>query len=175
MPDRKPLVIDRRMAGDDHAVVTVSGGGQRYRRRVCSDCPWRKDAVGIFPAEAFRHSANTGTDGARLSDAASVDGALHTFACHQAGTEKPATCAGYILKGDDGIGWRIAVATGKFDPRQVRAGGAALFDSYFDMAVANGVPAGDPALDGCRPWDSRAPRRSSLANAPTARRESENA
>lgn len=144
-------IVGRRMAGDEHAVVTVAGGSNRFRRRVCSDCPWRRDAVGKFPAEAFKLSANTGTDGAKMLGV-SIEEAMHTFACHQSGAEKPATCAGYILRGSDGIGWRIAVATGKFLPAFVRDDGIALFDNYFEMAVANGVAADDAALDGCRPW-----------------------
>jgi hypothetical protein len=143
-------VTRRRPAGEDHAVITVKGTEGRYRRRPCSDCPWRRDAVGIFPAEAFRLSATTGADGSALRRLG--DEALHTFGCHQSGAAKPATCAGFILRGDRGIGWRLAASFGKFDPRKVRPAGAALFDSYFDMAVANGVPEDDPALADCRPW-----------------------
>lgn len=142
-------ITQRRLAGADHAVLTVECGGHRYRREPCPRCPWRRDAVGEFPAEAFRHSANTGTDGARVGT--SLDEARHAFACHAMGAEKPATCAGYILAGSDAIGWRLAALAGKFDPDRVRST-VPLFGSYFEMAVANGVPADDPALDGCRPW-----------------------
>jgi Family of unknown function (DUF6283) len=110
------------------------------------------DAVGEFPAEAFRHSATTATDGSKLLEIG--EEALHGFSCHQSGSEKPATCAGYILNGDDGIGWRIAVMTGKFDPKQVSSD-VALFGSYYEMAVANGVPHDDPALVACKPWRLR--------------------
>lgn len=110
--------------------------------------------MGKFPAEAFKHSANTGADGTKILEVG-FEEAMHTFGCHQSGPEKPATCAGYILRGSDGIGWRLAVVTGKFDPKRVRQGALPLFDSYFDMAVANGVPAADPALDSCRPWRPR--------------------
>jgi hypothetical protein len=135
------------MAGRDHAVHTVEGGNGAYRRSPCSDCPWRTDAAGVFPAEAFRHSANTGVDGAYFSP-----DAMHTFACHQSGKDRPATCAGYILRSDDAIGWRIAVAVGKFDPAKVSDDGIDLHDCYFDMAVANGVPEDDPAIQACKPW-----------------------
>lgn len=145
----KALLLGRRMAGKDQAVVTVKGGTHQFRRQPCSDCPWRKDAVGKFLAEAFRLSANTGMDGARVVD---IEEAAHGFACHQSGAEKPATCAGYILRGQDAIGWRLGVALGRFAPSLVSAAGADLFNNYFDMAVANGVPADDAALDGCRPW-----------------------
>lgn len=145
-------IVGRRMAGEDHAVVTVAGCSNTFRRKVCDDCPWRKDAVGKFPAEAFRLSANSATDGANLTDAPSVESALHIFGCHQSGTEKPATCAGYILRGSDAIGWRIGVATGKFLPSMVDRAGVELHESYYEMAVANGVSENDPALDSCRPW-----------------------
>jgi Family of unknown function (DUF6283) len=120
-------IIGRRMAGEDHA-------------------------VGKFPPEAFRLSAR---NGARF-DPANVDEAFHMFGCHSSGTEKGATCAGYILRGSDGIGWRIGVATGEFVPSMVSDGGVALFESYYEMAVANGVATDDPALDGCRPCMSSA-------------------
>ena len=74
----------------------------------------------------------------------------HTFGCHQSGLGKPQTCAGYILRGDDAISWRIAVAMGQFDPKQVHSD-VDLFGSYYEMAVANGVPPDDPALEGCKP------------------------
>lgn len=146
---RPAKVIGRRLAGKDHAVMTVHGGGGTYRREPCAKCPWRKDAVGEFPAEAFRHSANTATDGARaLGD---IDAAMHTFGCHDSGARKPATCAGYILRSHDAIGWRIGVSTGEFDPAMVSSS-VPLFDNYYEMAVANGVPPDDPALRGCKPY-----------------------
>jgi hypothetical protein len=147
---RPAKVLATRLAGTDHAVHTIEGGGQDiYRRTPCATCPWRLDAVGEFPAEAFRHSANTGMRG--VDDDAALAEAMHTFACHDSGAAKPAICAGYILRGEEAIGWRIAVSLGKFDPAQVRTD-VALFDSYYDMAVANGVPPDDPALKGCKPW-----------------------
>lgn len=147
MSRKKTTMIEVRPAGSDHQVLTFTGGsGGTYRRKPCDDCPWRKDTVGVFPAEAFKHSANTGIDGAYFSPAA-----MHTFACHASGAKTPATCAGYILQGQSAIGWRIAAATGKFDPSQVTSD-VELFASYYDMAVANGVDADDPVLAACRPW-----------------------
>ena len=141
--------IERRLAGENHAVATVKGGAGLYRRSPCPTCPWRKDAVGEFPAEAFRLSANTATTADKLLDCTD-DTWDHTFGCHQSGLGKPQTCAGYILRGDDAISWRIAVAMGKFDPNQVHSD-VDLFGSYYEMAVANGVPPDDPALEGCKP------------------------
>jgi hypothetical protein len=147
---KRVRIIQRRPAGPDHAVNTVTGGDGLYRRRPCSDCPWRLDAVGKFPAEAFRHSAKTAMDGAALATQEDLEEACHGFACHQSGSEKPATCAGYILQACDAIGWRINVIKGRFDPRDVTSGGARLFANYHAMAVANGVAPDDPALTGLR-------------------------
>ena len=74
--------------GEDHQVLTVTGGTGKYRRKPCANCPWRTDAVGEFPAEAFRHSANT-----------AYDMSLHKFGCHSAKKTDPATCAGFLLRG----------------------------------------------------------------------------
>lgn len=147
-PMRKVVarIKERRLADQDHAVITVEGGDGLYRRTPCGDCPWRKDAVGKFPAEAFRLSANTGT---LAEHVLTTDNWEHTFGCHQSGSGKPQTCAGYVLNGDDAIGWRMAHSRKKFDPHQVSCE-VPLFDSYYEMAVANGVPPDDPALRGCK-------------------------
>lgn len=107
--------------------------------------------VGEFPAEAFHAAANSGTDGANFTLAA-----MSTFACHASGPTKPAICAGYILCAQDAIGWRLAASRGKFNPKKVRTRGLALFTSYYAMAVANGVPADDPAMIACRPFGEKA-------------------
>jgi len=121
-------------AGPDHQVVEVHGTSGAYRRKVCSDCPWRRDAVGIFPTEAFRHSAHT-----------AHDMATHKFGCHQSGTHKPATCAGFLLQGaDHNLSVRLARMRGEM--LDVERPDTALFDGYAEMAVANGVDPDDPAL-----------------------------
>lgn len=125
-------------ADDDHQVVTVEGGGDRWRKKPCADCPWRKDATGVFPPEAFRHSANTAQDMSQ-----------HKFGCHQSGSKKTATCAGFLLKGaDHNLAVRMARMRGLM--LDVDDSGLDLFDNYKDMAVANGVDEDDPALSKCR-------------------------
>ncbi|KEH15289.1 hypothetical protein MTR_1498s0010, partial [Medicago truncatula] len=62
MSRRAPEITRTRAAGPDHQVVTVQGGKGSYRRRPCAKCPWRVDATGEFPADAFRHSAETAYD-----------------------------------------------------------------------------------------------------------------
>lgn len=128
-----------RPAGDDHQVVTVHGGKGGYRKSPCTSCPWRKDVTGEFPAEAFRHSANT-----------AYDMAEHMFGCHESGSVKPATCAGFLLRGaDHNMTVRLARMMGKVRD-DVTDGGHALHASYRDMAIANGVEARDPVLTPCR-------------------------
>lgn len=128
-----------RPAGEGHQVVTIEGGRSAYRREPCSDCPWRIDATGEFPPEAFRHSAST-----------AYDMAQHVFACHQSGAEKPATCAGFLLRGaDHNLSVRLKRMSGDIGD-DVRDGGHALHDSYRDMAIANGVDPDDSVLDPCR-------------------------
>lgn len=137
---KKPATITEiRPAGDDHQVVTVEGGGGIYRRVPCSDCPWRKDATGVFPAEAFRHSAST-----------AYDMASNTFGCHQSGNDKPATCAGFLLRGaDHNMAVRLGYMSGRYKC-DVTDGGHELHDDYRSMAEANGVDSDDPVLTSCR-------------------------
>lgn len=132
-------VLQVRPAGDDHQVVSVQGESKAYRRKPCVTCPWRRSAVGEFPAEAFVHSAST-----------SYDQATNMFACHESGVEKPATCAGFLLRGSDhNIGARIKRIQGQIG-NDVTDDGADLFDSYRQMAIANGVEPNHPALAKCR-------------------------
>lgn len=140
---RKSTITDVRPAGAEHQVVTVVSkdpkGKRCYRRTPCADCPWRVDAIGVFPAEAFRHSAST-----------AYDMAENTFACHSSGTKRPATCAGFLLRGaDHNLSVRLAYIQGQIQD-DLDDEGLELFDSYRDMAVANGVDPRDPVLAKCR-------------------------
>ncbi|MCE3602761.1 DUF6283 family protein [Massilia sp. P8910] len=140
----RPTIGNIRPAGTndhgDHQVVTIVGRlGNTYCRRPCPTCPWRKDAVGQFPAEAFRHSATT-----------AYDQAFNVFACHTTGVENPSTCAGFILSGArHNIGVRLQIMQGKIG-NDIAAGDVELFPSYRAMAEANGVAPDDPILAPCR-------------------------
>lgn len=146
-PERNPgagrevdsRVIERRAAGPDHEVVSVTGRCKAFRREPCGGCPWVKENAGSFPAEAFEHSARTAYD---MSD--------HVFACHESGVKKGATCAGFLLRGaDHNLQVRMRMIQGeRFEG--LRDGGRTLFDSYADMAVANGVDPASPILKPCR-------------------------
>lgn len=128
--------IDRRLADENNAVVTVVGG-EGHCRVPCPECPWRPENAGNFPAEAFRISAPTAYD---MAD--------RTFACHMAGTERPTTCAGALLSsgGEHNLAVRMRILKGDFRWDDVSDGDADLFESYRDMAEANGVDPDDPVL-----------------------------
>lgn len=133
-----PRVTAVRRAGDDHQVVTVEGGSRGHCTKPCADCPWRVDATGVFPAEAFRHSARTAYD---MSD--------RTFACHQAGVDKPRACAGFLLRGaEHNLAARLGRMRGEIG--EVHDGGHELHADYRAMAIANGVDPADPVLAPCR-------------------------
>lgn len=135
---RPPRVMNVQQADMDHVVVTTAGETPAYRRRPCKTCPWRKDQVGVFPAEAFRLSADTAYD---LSQ--------KVFSCHTNGTQKRALCAGFLLRGaQHNLQVRLGRLTGE-GYGDVDVGGHALHDSYRDMAVANGVNESDPTLKPC--------------------------
>lgn len=125
--------------GEQHQVVSVEGGASRsFRCQPCSDCPWRLDATGEFPPDAFRRSART-----------AYDMATEVFACHQSGVAKPAACAGFLLRGaHHNLAIRLRRMRGEC--LDVDDGGHELHDSYRAMAIANGVPPDDPALGPCR-------------------------
>jgi hypothetical protein len=132
-------ITGKRPAGPDHQVLQVVGGPGVYRREPCGGCPWRVDQTGAFPAEAFRHSANTAHNMAQ-----------ETFACHESGAGKPAICAGFLLRGAvHNLMVRLKFVKGELRD-DVRDGGHALHANYRAMAVANGVPPDDPALAECR-------------------------
>jgi Family of unknown function (DUF6283) len=124
-----------RMAGRNHAVHTIEGGrADTYRRTPCPGCPWRTANDGSFPPSAFIHSAET-----------AWDQAMHTFACHETGAEKPALCAGAVLGQPHNIGLRLAYARGALGD-DVTDGGAELHADYHAMAVANGCDPNHPRL-----------------------------
>lgn len=131
-------IVQARMAGENHRVVTVVGSSD-YQRQPCAECPWRKANVGSFPAEAFRHSAITAHDMAQT-----------TFACHMKGVDRSSVCAGFLLFGaDDNLSVRMARAKRRM--MDVRGNAEELFATYRLMAEANGVPPDDPALEHCMP------------------------
>lgn len=139
---KRPKILARRPAGPEHMVVSVRAVDKEkfsHRKEPCPKCPWRIDAVGEFPAEAFKHSAET-----------TYDMSQHLFSCHDSGVKKPAVCAGFLLRGaDHNLSVRLAYMSGLYKG-EVQDGGHELHSSYKDMAVANGVSPDDPVLAKCR-------------------------
>lgn len=140
---RKPKITRRRLAGPRHAVLTVigSGKGRGHRVEPCAECPWRRDRpIGEFPAQAFRISAPT-----------AYDAAMSVFACHMSGARAPQTCAGFLMS--DGaihnLLVRIRQSDGRLDLDKISSP-FPLYESYREMAVANGVAPDDPVLARCR-------------------------
>ena len=135
-----PQIVNVRPADENNQVVTIRGGSGQYRRRPCGGCPWVVANTGSFPAEAFAHSASTAED---LSG--------HMFGCHESGTERPVTCAGFLLRGaDHNMAVRMRAAAGQIDLGQVHEDGRELHPGYVTMSVANGLDSGDPELRNCR-------------------------
>lgn len=140
---RRTRLTRTRQAGPNHAVLTVKtkgNGSYCYRREPCVECPWRKDSkIGAFPAEAYRLSATT-----------AYDMANNIFACHMSGSERPATCAGFLLRGAaHNLSIRMRQAKEDLDLDSVHSD-VDLYDSYREMAEANGVSPDDPVLKPCR-------------------------
>lgn len=136
MKKNNPVVVKRTPADFNHDVVTVTGGNGAHRKTPCADCPWKKSAVGEFPAEAFRISAHT-----------SYDMDKHHFSCHSSKLTAPKICAGFLLRGaDHNLAVRMGILDGIIDLSQVSDGGHELFDSYKEMAIANGVSPDDECL-----------------------------
>ncbi|MCS4088956.1 DUF6283 family protein [Rhizobium sp. BK176] len=151
MAKKVVTIHETRVCSNDYGVTTVEtrgAGAHAHRRKPCKECPWRMDVpTGVFPADAFRESANT-----------AYDGAINTFGCHMNKASAVATCAGFLLRhSDNNIGIRLSLTGDRIDLDSVEDGGFPVYASYRDMAIANGVPADDPVLQQVRSntdvWD----------------------
>lgn len=121
------------------------------RNTPCPECPWRRDApVGHFPADRYRALAGTSTQSF---------GTL--FACHLSEEGNDLTCAGYLaVAGATSIRVRLAVSGGHLDLTSIADAAPnfpPMYGSFAEMAVANGVPAGDPTLDDPDLWTGFGP------------------
>lgn len=121
--------------GVTHLIVRNSTKHAR-RTKPCEQCPWRKDVpTGVFPAEAYRTSAPT-----------AYDAAMSTFSCHMSGLDS-ATCAGFLMRhATHNIAVRISESEGRLNVDEVTDGGYPLYETYREMAIANGVDPKDPVL-----------------------------
>lgn len=133
-------IVRVRKAGPDHRVLTLKGSrnprsSRLYPKVPCPECPWRRKNMGMFPAQAFRHSAET-----------ALDMSNHVFACHSSPIEDSKICTGFLLRGAvHNLAVRLMYIQGKLQPPAEPE--CELFESYRDMAQANGVASDDPALE----------------------------
>lgn len=111
-----------------------------HRRQPCAACPWRLDQPRRFKPGRFRALAGTAHDmSSRL------------FTCHKSPEDKPALCAGFLLRGaNHNMAVRLMLIRSTLDLSAVSDGGHALHENYRAMAMANGVRAENAALRGCR-------------------------
>lgn len=140
MSEREVEIGGTHVCDDEFGVTQVisrGGKGDDYMRRPCAQCPWREDLpTGVVPPEAFRHSAATAYDMAGT-----------TFGCHMSGTGSPMTCAGFLLRhGVHNMQVRLTMIHTGLAQDEVTDGGFPVYQSYREMAIANGVDERDPAL-----------------------------
>ncbi|MFK0154167.1 DUF6283 family protein [Streptomyces sp. NPDC090493] len=140
-PGGEPHVVRCRPADDVWGVVGVAyDGPPSAPRRPCAGqepCPWRRDAPrGQFPAEAFVHSAPGNRTG----------GPSGRFGCHSSTPDRPLLCAGWLLAGADANDEVLGMMDSGVLARPELPDGVELYESYAEMAVANGVAPGLPVL-----------------------------
>lgn len=114
-------------------------------RRPCDECPTRLDApVGRFAARRFQALlATVGRPGAEQPLGAPL------FACHKTPEGAERTCAGWlVLCGPDHMTVRWAISDGRLpaDALKVGADWPPLYETYDEMAAANGVPKGGSSM-----------------------------
>jgi hypothetical protein len=108
--------------------------------RTCGECPWlRSSPVGRFPVERYE----------ALADTCKPGWLRPVFACHKTpegdGTR---ACAGMLLVvGTDSNAVRLAIIKGALNLKAVSATGP-LYDSFIEMAQANGCDPLDDAFEG---------------------------
>jgi hypothetical protein len=106
-----------------------------YAKTPCPECPWRRDVpVGQFPPERYVALAHTAYD---LS--------LKVFACHMSKEGGEFACAGFLLQ-SSAHNLSVRMADHGFEVSSPYP----LYETYREMAIANGVSRRDPALRDCR-------------------------
>lgn len=107
----------------------------KYIKTPCNECPWRTDVEpGRFTAERYRVLA-----------ACAEDLAHTVFACHKSPEGGEFACAGFLLQASI-HNMSCRMARHPFDVSSPFP----MFETYREMAIANGVSPRDPALRNCR-------------------------
>jgi hypothetical protein len=108
----------------------------KHAKAPCAECPWRTDVrTGKFPPERFIALANTAHD---LSG--------RVFACHMSKEGGEFACAGFVLQ-QAAHNMACRMARMPFDDVTSQH---PLFETYREMAIANGVDEDHPELRHCR-------------------------
>ncbi|MER6684598.1 DUF6283 family protein [Streptomyces olivaceoviridis] len=133
-------VLWQRPGDEEWGVESLVPAEPAAQPRPCSGrqvCPWRRDApAGQFPPQVYVHSA----PGNRLG------GPAGWFGCHSSTAVRPLLCAGWLLAGADGNDAALEMIRTGALPRPELPDGVQLYNSYAEMAIANGVDPGLPAL-----------------------------
>ncbi|WP_240152152.1 DUF6283 family protein [Streptomyces mobaraensis] len=133
-------VVRQRPGNEEWGVRTLVPRDLAAQPRPCSGekvCPWRRDApLGQFPPEVYVHSA----PGNRLT------GPPGLLGCHSSTAARPLLCAGWLVASADGNAEVLAMMDAGALPRPELPAGIELYDSYAEMAAANGVDPDLPAL-----------------------------
>ncbi len=108
----------------------------KHAVKPCAECPWRRDVpVGKFPVERFETLAATAYD---------MSGQV--FACHMSKEGGEFACAGFILQ-SSAHNMACRMARMSFDDV---SSPYPLFETYREMAIANGVDEDSYDLENCR-------------------------
>jgi Family of unknown function (DUF6283) len=108
----------------------------KHAKLPCVECPFRKDVpTGKFSPERFCALAHS-----------AYDLALPIFACHMSKEGGEFACAGFLLQS---AALNLSVRMSRQDFSHVSSP-YPLYETYREMAIANGVDPDDPALRNCR-------------------------
>ena len=124
-----------------------------HARKLCSDCPFKKDTPpGQFSSARYERLRALG-----VHDPAPREGqsfALKAmFACHQTGEGKEVACAGWLaVCGENSLTVRLNIALGALPEETLTPGKdwPDLFQDYDSMAAAQGGEWDDPEEEGAR-------------------------
>ncbi len=115
----------------------------KHAVKPCAECPWRLDVpAGKFSPERFEALAATAYDLAGT-----------VFACHMSKEGGEFACASFIIKSS---AHNLAVRMSRQSFVHVTSDHP-LFETYREMAIANGVDEDNPVLAGCRDDGQRRP------------------
>lgn len=149
---RRTTIKGTKIASDEYGVTSIeTSGGRKHvaRKTPCEQCPWREDVpTGVFPAECIPAQR---THRLRCRH-------VHVRLPHGGRAASGHMCAGFLLRhGAHNLSVRIALSGERIDLDKISDGGFPIYETYRDMAVANGVDPDDLVLKPVRGNDEPAP------------------